>query len=158
MLSVSGGVGIPLAFVTVGLLIGIAFRLRERFRLGEPIAQRGDSTSRRAQGLVALAFGLVMALINRNALPDVARRSFLAWLLAAGVTSLVFMLGSWLVFRWARRRIDEATWRRMSDARSFGEALPPAGSRLRLAFPLLLLVSFFVSLAVYRLSIDHLIF
>ena len=125
------GVGLPMAFVVVGLGGAGVIALVRRVR-GSPTrdAMQQTTRARRAQisrVVAVLLVGLIVSVANVNAFPGEAERSFAAWVLVALLSLLPFAGGLFLLLRYIRQRIGATEFESNGQHSEGCAARPTAG-------------------------------
>lgn len=155
----SAGVGLPIAFVAVGLgtagVIAAARRLRGT-------RDRREQTSRSvliSRVAAVLIVGVVVSVANLNAFPDVPRRSLVAWVLVALVGWLPLVGGWFLLLQYIRQRIGPTAFERMvNTSRVTRPVLPPGTRTLKIGFVIALVGIVSVSTVAFQFGVDHVVF
>lgn len=154
----SAGVGLPIAFVAVGLgtaaVIAAARRLR---RTGD----RPKQTSRSimiSRAAAVLMVGLVVSVANVNAFPDAPRRSLVAWMVVALVGWLPLVGGWLLLLRYIRQRIGPTEFERMVNTSRVTRPVLPGTRTLKIGFVIAVVVIVSVSTVAFQFGVDHVVF
>jgi hypothetical protein len=160
--SVSAGVGLPIAFVAVGLAFGAVIGAAGRLRgsLGKPGGR--SQTPRRiviSRAIAILIVGSVVALANVNAFPGVPARSLVAWVVIVLIGCLPLIGAWWLLLQYVRQRVGPSEFQRMVDtARPTRPVLPPGTRTVKIVFVVGLITIVSGSALAFQFALDHVVF